>query len=213
MKKLLLSAAILSLVTTSNAANVNGNVKFSVEVPEILVLYHWNSAHLNLTAPTNKFVYSNSDRTKDKEIGSTGDAEITGNVVTTTVPTGFSATDTLKVKLVNSWAIRSISDKKVQLALTTPNGVTLTKVGATGSTIAIGSPVLKSTSASPAVPAGATSLTFNPGWTPKLGNIEFTLNLASANSKGTYTTSGAASGGNDNTFNLELSTTTTAPTP
>lgn len=213
MKKLLLSVAILSLVTTSNAASVSGNVQFSVDVPEIIVLYHWNTATLNLTA--------NSGIHKPNGSG-TGTGDIT--VGTYNVSGTLNTDDPLKklgpgqdgkilVKLVESWGVRSIAKFNPQLTLGESTTGSYTLKNSNNKTLTISDAVLKCTTASTATGANCPGLTsptgldvvrLAPGWAPKTGNIEFTLDLSNLEEAGVYSSGGS----NANTFNLKFDTKT-----
>lgn len=195
MKKLVLIAALTAGMTTASYAQqtVSGTTNFRVIVPEILVLYHWDDAVLNLTAPADEFVYNDgtpATNSLNKNVGSTSATIIGTAVDTTTVPFGFNTNDKLDVTLKNSWAVRSISSADVKLKIENPNP-TLTRVG--GSEIVKTSlPTLNSDSAT----GGNDTLevTLPSQWAAISGDIKFKLNLTGATKPGEYNSHGTAYG-------------------
>nr|WP_241879170.1 hypothetical protein [Psychrobacter sp. PraFG1]UNK05876.1 hypothetical protein MN210_03605 [Psychrobacter sp. PraFG1] len=47
--KIALATATLSIASFASAASISGSTDFRVTLPEILVLYHWDDAHLTLS--------------------------------------------------------------------------------------------------------------------------------------------------------------------
>lgn len=195
--KLAVSALALSVASVASAASISGSTDFRVTLPELLVLYHWDDAHLILTDA----VTTPANDSDEREISDATTRDLTANIgngtytintdVDTTDPT--SATTNLgiaNVTLKNSWAVRSLSTAPVTLALTNPNA-TLINTAVAGSTITTRNATLASTGTG-VTGTGTASMTIPSGFAPVLGDIVFQLNLANANNSGEYNTRGAA---------------------
>lgn len=195
MKKLLLGSLIaISSFGATQAASISGSTDFRVTLPEILILYHWDDAHLTLnaehaTTPGNDSdSHEISDATAHDVTANLGATSynITGDVATTGhEASGFG---TVKVTLQNSWAVRSISSGEVTLALTNPNGTlkSTDPTAATTDVIKTSNAVLLSTA-----PTGAT-VKLPAKWEPTMGSIQFDLDLSKATKPGEYNTRGVA---------------------
>lgn len=185
--KLAVSALALSIASVASAAGpVSGTTDFRVTLPEVLVLYHWNDAHLIINDTA--LAYAVADNAAHNlpvgyAAGASGFVINTG-AVTTTQTGGVNLATLVNVKLKDSWAVRSLSSGNVSLALTVPNP-TLKNVNAAASTVG----VQNATLASAGLTAG-TSLSIPSGFAPVLGDIDFKLNLANANNSGEYNTRG-----------------------
>lgn len=206
--KIALATATVSIASFASAANsISGSTDFKVTLPEILVLYHWDEAHLTLkdvaTTPENdndpREISDIDARTLSANIGAPGTVyTITGDVKTDSVLTSLDTSNTLNVILENSWAVRSLSSAPVTLGLTVPNP-TLTNTTVNTSTIAV-----KEAKLTGAGTEGTLiSRTIPSGWAPVKGNIEFKIDLSAANHSGLYTSNGAATDDKD-TFLLTL---------
>ena len=77
--KIALATATISIVSVASAASVSGYTDFRVTLPEILVLYHWDDAHLKLTNNGNFVVNDSDTRELETQIGSAS-YEVTGEV-------------------------------------------------------------------------------------------------------------------------------------
>lgn len=180
----------------ASAASISGSTDFRVNIPEILVLYHWDDAYLTLndvatTATNDSDAREISDATTRTATGTLGASPytLTGDVSTTTLATSPLNT-TVGVTLQNSWAVRSISTAPVTLALTNPN-TTLKNVADNTATITTSGAVLQS-SAAGATGTGTASMKLPQGWAPVMGDIKFNLDLSNATKPGEYNTRGAA---------------------
>ena len=186
--KLAVSGLVLSMASVASAASVTGSTDFRITLPEVLVLYHWDDAHLtiNPVAP----IAVGDNRAHDLGINYTAAAstiEINSPAVAT--PNGgVNLATRLNVKLKDSWAVRSLSTANVSLALGLRNGGVLNNVnpGST-STITVGDEQLSSNG----LTSGA-SLSIPSGFAPVLGDIDFKLDLSAANNSGEYNTRGVA---------------------
>lgn len=208
MTKLLTLTTAMALSGVASAASVSGSTNFKVTVPEILVLYHWDEAHLTLqsattTAANDSDSHEISDatvRTGTANLSTASPYSITGDVATTDSYSTLGGN--VSVVLKNAWAVRSISSGNVSLALTEQSGsYTLKNVADSTATIAITDAKLKH-----GTDASNATLSLAPGWAPKMGNIEFKMNLSGVTKSGTYTSNGAASPTDetDDTFLLTL---------
>lgn len=205
IKKLLVSSVALAGFSMSQAASVSGDVKFSVDIPEIIVLYHWDTARLNLTGGS-AATADTRPHTGSAVLG-TGPYNVTTNPISTfpaaTSTTGFGQ---INVKLVNSWGVRSIAANNPKLTLTAP-GSTLTRNGGTETlnilNTAADKPVLRCTTGAHCATGNGTDIaTIVKGWAVKTGDIEFKLDLSNIAAAGVYSTGGA----NNATFNLLFET-------
>ncbi|OXL18121.1 hypothetical protein [Psychrobacter sp. DAB_AL32B] len=199
--KLAVSALVLSVASVASAASVSGGTDFRVKLPEILVLYHWEDAYLELTAD-NSVV--NSDVTRELESTLTGG---TYNFNTNSIDvdaqssTNPLANNIIDVTLTDSWAVRSLSTGNVKLTLTNPNPILKDVVNGT-SEIIISEPNLVYNSTE------ALEQSIPSGWTAVKGDIKFKLDLSAATKSGEHNARGvtgknAAPGTND-TFLLTL---------
>lgn len=209
--KIALATATVSIASFASAAAVSGTTDFRVTLPEILVLYHWDDAHLILENTNN----ANNSAIND---GSTREvalpfAAATHELNTDVITTSATKLDagTIAVKLKNAWAVRSLSSGTVELKLENPKP-TLYSVTAgnkpTTSTIVIGSPTLHAAATSiDGTSTGVATLNVKLGWAPVMGDIDFTLDLKNANHAGEYNTRGQAgknTTSEDDTFLLTL---------
>lgn len=202
---LALTTAVMG--TTAHAKSVQGAIDFKVTIPEVLVLYHWDSAHLNLTDAVTEGIDNDADREimngqhklDNAELVKDGSYTITGDVPSTRKELDFDA-GKLSVKLQNAWAVRAISSDKVLLTATIQkdtltNGTSKILVSDIGLT-ATGA------NASVAETVAPASLKVASGWKETQGDITFKLDLTQAKDKGDYT-SGATTA-TDKTFLLTL---------
>ena len=203
-----LSIVALAAVLSSNAmaASVTGGTDFRVTMPEVLVLYHWDDALLNLTA-NNQSISDTSTRTGTGVLGASS-YTVSGDVNTT----GMASTllsSSVPVTLQNAWAVRSISTAPVTLTLTNPNAtLKAVSAGSTGAQILTSGAVLQSTGTG-VTNSGTGSIKIPSGWTPVMGDIKFNMDLTKATVPGEYNTRGAAgkdpnSNSSTNTFLLTL---------
>lgn len=206
-------AAVIGLalsVSSFASAAISGSTDFRVTLPEILVLYHWDDAHLILeevgTTPAN-----DSDA---REISDTTTRELTENLgsdsytINTDVNTTSAAFPTsISVTLKNAWAVRNLSTANgVNLALTNPNS-TLTSVADQTSSVTTSNAVLESAGLTG---SGSNTVTIDSGFAPVLGDIKFDLDLTGADSAGEYNTrntAGAAGPADDGTDTFLLTLT------
>lgn len=195
--KLAVSALALSVASVASAASISGSTDFRVTLPEVLVLYHWDDAHLILeeiatTAANDSDAREISD-TSAHDLTATlgaGSYTISGDV-SATAPTGTNSVNGIvNVTLKNSWAVRSLSSAPVKLALTNPNPTLINETVAT-STIATQNATLASTGTG-VTGSGSANITIPSGFAPVLGDIVFDLDLANANNSGEYNTRGVA---------------------
>lgn len=208
-KALPLALALTTAVmgTTAHAKSVQGAIDLKVTIPEVLVLYHWDSAHLNLTDAVTDGIDNDADREimngqhmDNAELVKDGSYTITGAVPSTGKELDFDA-GKLSVKLQNAWAVRAISSDKVSLTATIQkdtltNGTSKILVSDIGLT-ATGA------NASVAETVAPASLKVASGWKETQGDITFKLDLTQAKEKGDYT-SGANGTANQKTFLLTL---------
>ena len=200
--KIALATATVSIASFASAASVSGSTDFRVTLPEILVLYHWDDAHLILES-TNSVINDSTahDETQTLAGSHVLNSDSSKNVSTTS--TTNIDNNAVNVTLKNAWAVRSLSNAPVTLALTTPKptlySVVATTTGAgvvsTDSKIEINANSAKLKSGSTdKIDSGNNSniLKVKSGWQPVMGDIDFTLDLTKANHSGEYNTRGVA---------------------
>ncbi|WP_348549238.1 hypothetical protein AADH33_00725 [Psychrobacter sp. KFRI-CH2-11] len=185
-------AGLALSVSSFASAAISGSTDFRVTLPEILVLYHWDDAHLILeevgTTPAN-----DSDA---REISDTTTRELTADLgsgsytINTDVNTTSAAFPTsISVTLKNAWAVRNLSTASgVNLALTNPNS-TLTSVTDQTSSVTTSNAVLESAGLTG---SGSGTVTIDSGFEAVLGDIKFDLDLTGADSAGEYNTRATA---------------------
>ena len=151
LSKIALATITVSMASFASAASISGSTDFRVTLPEVLVLYHWDDAHLILSDVTTTAANDSDPReisdTSAHDLNATlgaGPYNITGDVITTAPTGGNSVNGTVNVTLQNSWAVRSLSSAPVSLALTNPNPTLINETVAT-STIATQYATLAST--------------------------------------------------------------------
>ncbi|WP_019671724.1 hypothetical protein [Psychrobacter lutiphocae] len=195
--KTAIAAAALSVASAASAASISGSTDFRVTLPEILVLYHWDDAHLTLTDVTttpdndSDLREISDETTRDLSIDlQQTSAVFQGNDVKTPSPITNFDSGVVNVTLKNSWAVRSLSTGDVTLALTNPNS-TLKNVTDNNVTIETKNAVLAS-AATGVTGSDSVSMTIPSGWEPVMGDIKFDLDLTGANYSGEYNTRGNA---------------------
>lgn len=225
MKKLLISAVALGVLSSASADTVTGDVDLTVTMPEVLVLYHWDSAHLELT--TNNYnvttgvgastsTFGNNTYTV-LDSGSTTSPSITASGLNTAEPSTLAGSSTVAITLKNSWAVRNISSAAtgatpVKLGVSV-NNATLTNVDNAAATMTVSGATLAAT-ATGVANSGTATLDLPPSWTPITGDLDFSLDLSNANYSGQYTSNGAAfpTGGPSTSTNKTFLLTLTGPT-
>ncbi|MBS9777924.1 MAG: hypothetical protein KGV50_04085 [Gammaproteobacteria bacterium] len=204
-KKLITTILAVTLATSSYAANsISGSTDFQVNVPEVLVLYHWDEAKLTLTStgstPANDSdPYEISDTSTHDLSAALGGSPytITGDVVTTgsaANPLGSS----INVTLQNSWAVRSISSDDVHLAVSIQESELIHDGTDNTSKAVVSDAKVKSASIS----AGPT-IDIPSKWDVTMGDIDFTLNLSGVTKSGWHKTTDTSNDSKD-TFLLKL---------
>lgn len=199
--KIALATATISMASVASAANsISGSTDFRVTLPEILVLYHWDDAHLTLQELTTTTAANDSDA---REISDERAHDLTANIAAGTyeitqnpinpdlASTERTSNNKVSVTLKDAWAVRSLSSAPVTLALTNTNNILKSVVAKDKSSITTEKAVLVST-ASGIGNTGTASITIPSGWTAVKGDIKFDLNLANANHSGEYNTRGDA---------------------
>lgn len=190
--KIALATATVSIASFASAASVSGSTDFRVTLPEILVLYHWDDAHLTLTdvdvTPDNDSDAReiSDETTRDLRAGlANSPYTITTDVKTDEPSDATVLGDTVAVTLKNSWAVRSLSSGDVTLTLdNTGERNTLINQFNPESKIITQDAKLKSASGE------GSSITIPSGWKAVSGDINFTLDLSNANHSGEYNTRG-----------------------
>lgn len=196
-------------VSSFASAAISGSTDFRVTLPEILVLYHWDDAHLILeevgTTPANDSdAREISDATTRELTADLGAGSYTINTDVNTTSAAFPTS--ISVTLKNAWAVRNLSTANgVNLVLTNPNS-TLTSVQDQTSSVTTSNAVLESAGLTG---NGSNTVTIDSGFAPVLGDIKFDLDLTGADSAGEYNTrntAGAAGPADDatDTFLLTL---------
>lgn len=211
--KVAVTGLALSLSSFASAA-ISGSTDFRVVLPEVLVLYHWDDAVLNLTEVATTAANDSDAREISDATTRTGTAVLGAATasINTDVNTGSNAAIATKVAvtLQNAWAVRNLSSAKgVSLTLTNPN-TSLKNVVNNASVITTSKALL--VSADPAITtSGTATVGIKSGFTPVLGDITFVLDLSGANNAGEYNTRGAtgradddAAGNATDTFLLTL---------
>ena len=179
-------------VSSFASAAISGSTDFRVTLPEILVLYHWDDAHLILeevgTTPANDSdAREISDTTTRKLTADLGSDSYTINTDVNTTSAAFPTS--ISVTLKNAWAVRNLSTANgVNLELTNPNS-TLTSVEDQTSSVTTSNAVLESTGLTG---SGSNTVTIDSGFAPVLGDIKFDLDLTGADSAGEYNTRNTA---------------------
>lgn len=203
--KIALATVTVSIASFASAATsqISGSTDFRVTLPEILVLYHWDDAHLVLQELASTTAANDSDAREISDARehnltaniATGSYNIEQNPVATTANTERTSNNKVAVTLKDAWAVRSLSSAPVKLALTNPNNI-LKNVTDSKSTIVTEGAVLTSKGTGVAN-SNTASITIPSGWAPVTGDIKFNLDLANANHSGEYNTRGTAGAAND----------------
>ena len=179
-------------VSSFASAAISGSTDFRVTLPEILVLYHWDDAHLILeevgTTPANDSDAREISDATTREL--TADLGADSYTINTDVNTTSAAFPTsISVTLKNAWAVRNLSTASgVNLELTNPNS-TLTSVEDQTSSVTTSNAVLESAGLTG---SGSNTVTIDSGFAPVLGDIKFDLDLTGADSAGEYNTRNTA---------------------
>ena len=220
--KVAVTGLALSLSSFASAA-ISGSTDFRVTLPEVLVLYHWDDAVLNLTEITTTAANDSDAREISDATPRTGTAVLgaaTASINTDVSTTSNTALATnVAVTLKNAWAVRNLSSANgVSLTLTNPN-TSLKNVVNNASVITTSNAIL--VSANPLITtSGTTTVGIKSGFVPVLGDITFNLDLSTANNAGEYNTRGVtgaspdtATGNATDTFLLTLTGNGPVPIP
>ncbi|UNU72811.1 hypothetical protein LU293_06800 [Moraxella nasovis] len=177
--------------TPAQATPVTGNTQLYVTIPEVLVLYHWDYAVINLNNNVNRAIVSGSGQ-KDEEINA-GSTEVTGDL--DPVSPLATAGNKMNVTLKDSWAVRSITTSgKVGMKVENDNSTLKhRKDEANGGSLTTSEVKL----ASNATTSTAAEIELPSKWEPTKGDIKFVLDLSNAKKAGVYTSA--------DTFKLTLS--------
>lgn len=204
-KALPLALALTTAVmgTTAHAKSVSGSVDFRVTLPEVLVLYHWDDAHLTLTdnvadvandSDTDREISDATTRELTAELNASSHT-ITGDV--TRSPIANLDNSTIAVTLKNAWAVRALSSADVKLKIEEKNPKLLSVeagAGVTDSFILVKDTKIVKGSASAVKDA---DLSLPSGWELSMGDIQFNLDLSNAKHIGEYNTRNTAGKASD----------------
>lgn len=167
---------------------------FRVTLPEVLVLYHWDDAHLKLEdTPTPTVTAANDSDAREKSDNTTREAtKQLDSADPYTINTNVNTDDPLgadygerEVILQNAWAVRSLSSADVSLGVTIQQrGSVLKNVTKNTSTITVKDAVLLSDSASSG--SGTAAIKLPSQWNEQMGSIKFKIDLSNAKHSGEY---------------------------
>lgn len=213
MKKIITALALMGLGAVSTTAmaqgsgpSVTGNMKVKVKVPDMLVLYYWDEVGIefteqNMPISPGKGAYKEPLSGSDIEVTDTNTAITAATITAQPLSTSIDET-TISVNLKNAWAVRSISNGQVSLAIANASdGSDKLVIGndqLPSSKILVKEPKVKSNTGGQA----ADKITLQSGWEAKKGDITFDLDLSNMKTPGLYTTESDGS-----TLKLTLSTT------
>lgn len=198
---LALSTALVG--TTASAKTISGSVDFRVTLPEVLVLYHWDDAHLILTdnvadgandSDVDREISDARDKTGTGELNSS-DHTISGDVAQPKIANLDK--DKVKVTLQNAWAVRALSNHDYVTLKVGIQKNELKSVADASSKIVVSNAQIKSSQAvagtggGSAVTEGA-SLKLPSKWTETMGDINFEMDLSGAKHTGEYNTRNTA---------------------
>lgn len=200
-KHALLSLAIAGLLSSPlQAASISGSMDLTVTMPEILVLYHFDSVQIDLSDANTSTAANDSDPFEISEGAASAVSGTMGTPVTAALSiTGtdtHAGAQTVNVTLTDAWAVRSISSGDVTVAGSIQTDE-LTHATEATSTIGVSNMTLTSGGAS------GTSVDLAPQWALQKGGISFELDLSSASHAGTYQSAATATDATD-TFLLTL---------
>lgn len=207
LTKLVTALAVVGAsVSVANAQQktVSGTVDFKVNMPSVLVLYHWKEAGIDFQPQVEAQISGHGVEQADA-----GEASVlvTANNNTANVlglddeqlsATRFKGNDaqTVKVTLQDAWAVRSISENGVELSVETTDKAHMNGVDPT-SVINVENTKVKSAGAEGDGQRGAETINLPSKWEPIKGDITFDLDLSGAKKSGLYTSTGK-------TFTLKL---------
>lgn len=200
LTKLVTALAVVGAsVSVANAQqSVSGTVDFKVNMPSVLVLYHWDEAGVDFRPQVEAQISGHG-----VEQVNAGGAEVlvatnnnTANVLTLTdealSATQFKGQDarTVKVTLQDAWAVRSISENGVELSVETTDQAHKNESDPT-SVINVKNTKVKSAGAvGITIGTGAEKIELPSKWEPIKGDITFDLDLSDAKKSGLYTSQG-----------------------
>lgn len=197
MRKLMLGVLAVSTCGSVLAApqSVSGDVNFKVTVPEVLVLYHWDEAHLKFNGFNKEYNTGDNPELTDNLGNGSYTINVNPEIATDEVPQGFDSSNLIDVTLQNSWAVRSLSSGDVRLAVESrQNGDLLLNGTDNESKAVISSPKVKTSNVD-----GDSEIDIPSKWEATLGDIAFKLDMSGVKKPGTYQTANA-----DKTFKLTL---------
>ncbi|MDG6882499.1 Uncharacterised protein [Phocoenobacter uteri] len=196
MKKLLLSTLLATTISAGvSAEEVSGTTNFTVNIPEVLVLYHLNSATLTLTGE--QAYNSNSSIQSSTDISNT-DHTFADNESSLRISDPL-ANKELNVVIEDAWGVRSLSSNNVTLKVQnqSPN---LIKDGTDDSSKV----VIKSDSTKLKLDSQENATLSLPSkWATTVGDLLFTLDLSHITKSGEHKAAASPSAGT-NTFKFTL---------
>ncbi|WP_323843508.1 hypothetical protein [Moraxella sp. Pampa] len=209
LTKLVTALAVVGAsVSVANAQQktVSGTVDFKVNMPSVLVLYHWDEAGIDFQPQVEAQISGHGVEQVD---AGEANVSVTTNNNTANVlalndealsATQFKGHDaqTVKVTLQDAWAVRSISENGVELIVETTDKAHKNDLDPT-SVINVENTKVKSTEAVGVdTGIGADRIQLPSKWVPIKGDITFDLDLSGAKKSGLYASQGQ-------TFTLKLS--------
>ncbi len=176
-KAALLSLAAAGLLSTSvQAASVNGETKLTVNMPEILVLYHFDEIEIDLTGPAATAVPQTAALSVTAALGTNISTEA-DTLGASGAVNPLTSSNNMTVNIEGAWAVRSLSSANVSITGSIQNGTLAHESGTVGQEITVSGLTLSTNSVA-------------PGWSLATGDMTFSLDLSGATAAGAYTTAG-----------------------
>ncbi|WP_147285090.1 hypothetical protein [Moraxella ovis] len=202
-KKSLAALVMAGAAASAHADSVSGTMDLQVQLPEVLVLYHWTNAGIEFN-PIVKGIgvgrgvgtYGlNQDTIEVLDNNSESAADLTDDpLVTTTVLNNQADTNKVTVTLKDAWAVRSISNDGVKLKVENTDSTHLHD-GDRNSKVKTENVKVKSSDA--VTKTAEEEIELNSKWKPIKGDITFDLDFSEAKKAGLHKS-------DDQTFTLTL---------
>ncbi|SPX86842.1 Uncharacterised protein [Moraxella ovis] len=192
-KKSLAALVMAGAAASAHAASVSGAMDLQVELPEVLVLYHWTDVGIEFN-PIVKGVGTGRgvgryDLTKDAievlDSDSGEAADLTDErLATTTVLNNQASTNDVAVTLKDAWAVRSISSNGVKLKIENEDQDHIHDDDPTSKV------KTKDAKVKNGMGPAAEEIDLASKWQPTQGDITFNLDLSEAKKVGLHKSAG-----------------------
>lgn len=194
LKKLITALAVVGASVSAANAATSGNVDLQVKLPEVLVLYHWDKAGIELNPVeiaeatgigTGKYDFKSTNIEVLDNNNGVDMAELTDQPMAIAgLKDGRPDANIIAVTLKDSWAVRSLTQNGVKLAIENTGTDSTDHVNGNSKV------VTKDAKVQSANVTAGDSIDLASKWEPTKGDITFNLDLSGATKSGLHKSAG-----------------------